>query len=248
MSFHTFGYSESLANVVDTNVQPIPDGILTIQNNQIIPQFDYELLYFAAIGAALNRARITSASIRQFSPILTYPWTQAALFPTDPNVADFRNNSPLLRGLEEFSFEATPGVAGPTIINGFAGITRSFIPAPAGPVFRMRGTGTTTLVAEAWTLVAMTWANFLPAGSYVCVGGFAISTTGLAFRFVFENQAERPGGLAGASNDNRVWLPQLNGGLGSWGQFNSNRMPNVEMVASAADTAEEVFLDFVRIG
>jgi len=94
----------------------------------------------------------------------------------------------------------------------------------------------------------VTWQDTLPAGIYAVVGLEFIGVTALAARIIFEDQVMRPGcvgsGLIASAPD-----PMFqNGGLGIWGRFNSNRMPNLEGLCNAADTAQTVFLYFVRLG
>jgi hypothetical protein len=82
----------------------------------------------------------------------------------------------------------------------------------------------------------------------MCVGLQYIGVTALAARLVFEDQWERPGCIGAGLGTSQQHPMFSKGGLGNWGRFNANRMPSVEFLANAADTAEEVYLDFIRTG
>jgi hypothetical protein len=120
---------------------------------------------------------------------------------------------------------------------------------PPGNVYTIRGTGVATLGATAWTNInPITWQNTLPNGLYAVVGGAFQSATCLAGRVIFENTPYRPGAVGQQLITD--WTNDIfrNGGLGVWGQFHNYAMPQVEFLASAADTAQTVFLDLVKIG
>jgi len=112
----------------------------------------------------------------------------------------------------------------------------------------MRGAGTTTAAAGVWTQCPITWQDTLPAGIYAVVGLEFVGVTALAARVIFEDQVPRPGCVGSgllATGSNDIFL---GGRLGIWGRFNSNRMPNIEILCNAADTAQTVFLYFSRLG
>jgi hypothetical protein len=68
-----------------------------------------------------------------------------------------------------------------------------------------------------------------------------------AARLIFEEQTWRPGCVGGA-NDTIIQDEMFrNGGLGTWGTFTGNRMPNIEVLCGVADTAFTFYMDFVRL-
>lgn len=246
---HTVGYFVSLGNTADTDLAAVADGIETIQNSHILPRVDKSLVFAWAGGVTLIRSKITSPSIRQFSPIQIRP-IDASLTPTSRTpIADFRMNPPTLKALEEIQVQSTDSAAGPNNAFAILGLrTGAMIPPPAGQQITIRGTGTTTAVAAAWTQCAITWADSLPSGQYACVGLNAISVSGIAARLIFDQQSERPGTICSTTDAIIPWNGFMKGGLGVLGYFNSYAMPNIEFLCNAADNAQEVFLDFVRTG
>lgn len=247
--FHTVVYEGSIAATVDTDLAAQTDNIETIQNSHIVPQRD-KLLQYAYVGAVtLIRTKVTSPSIRQYSPIQLRPIDTAAAPSSRTPVCDFRTNPQLLKAFEEIQVQATDSAAGPNQCNAVLGLSEGPLqPAPNGPVWSMRGTGSTTVTANAWTGVPITWADSLAQGTYSVIGLNFLSTTAIAARLIFDQQVMRPGCVCGAADATIPHPMFLKGGLGLWGTFNAFRMPTIEVYCTAADTSQEVFLEFVRTG
>lgn len=248
MPFHTVAWRESIADIVAEDIAPVPDSLMLIQNGHFVPQTPRNILYAYYGAAGATRARFISPSFRQ----ITTPWIRPinlAIVPLDePNMADYSMNPLVLRALEEVQLEGYQTTGGAAVVVGVAGLAQGPIGvAPQGDIFSMRGTGATTLTAGAWSLATVTWQDTLPAGTYVCLGLEFIGATALAARLIFEEQWDRPGCLGQSLVSGNG--PQLfrKGRLGIWGRFNANRMPNIECLANAADTAQEFYLDLMKV-
>jgi hypothetical protein len=235
---------------VATDITPVTDGIMTVANGHFLPQKNYNLLYAYYGGAVALRARFITPNWRQLST----PWIRPinlAIVPLDePNFADYSNNPLVVRGLEEWQLEGYQGVGGGAAITvGVAGIAEGPItPAPMGDIIAMRGTGTTTVTAGAWSQCTITWQDTLPNGTYAVVGLEAIGATAIAGRLIFEDQVLRPGCVGNGLTSSNGGALFRQGNLGIWGRFNAYRIPSVEMLCNAADTAQEIFLHLVRVG
>ena len=246
---HTIAWRESVTGTAATDIEPVADELLSIQNGHFVPQVDQNLLFAYAGGAEINDARFISPSFRQITNPRIRPINLAIVPVDEPNMADYSENPLRIKGLEELQLEITHGNAGALVVVGVAGLSKVPVtPAPRGDIYTMRGTGTATAVAGAWTLIPITWADTLPTGTYACVGCEFVGATCIAGRLIFEEQWERSGGLGQSLVSGNG--PELfrKGRLGVWGRFNANRMPNVQMLCNAADTAQTVFLDLIRVG
>lgn len=245
---HTLAWRLSLADATETDVTPVTDSIFAIQNAHFLPQDDWfiQAAYFGA--ATPNRARFITPSMRQITTPFIRPVNTDIVPGNFPGVADYRNNPLRLKALEEIQLMGMQTTGGAAVVAGVAFISRTALaPMPQGDVYTMRGTGTTTVTAGAWSAVTVTWQDTLPQGVFAVVGAGFIGTTAIAGRLIFEDQVYRPGGLGTSAADLNVAPMFLKGGLGEWGRFNSNRMPNVEFLCNAADTAQEIYLDIIRI-
>lgn len=247
---HTVAWVASIADATaDVDVTPVPDTLVSVVNAHFMFQQDQQLLYATYSGLTVDRARLVTPTWRQVTSPWIRPMNGTIVAGSNPGVADYSANPLKLRGLEELQLLATQTTGGAAVVVGTAGFTKTGItPIPNGDIYTMRGVGATTLTAKAWSLATITWTDTLPNGLYACVGLEYFGTTALAARLVFEEQWERPGTL-GLGTDITIGSPLFRKGrLGVWGRFNANRMPSIECLANAADTAEEVYLDFIRIG
>lgn len=245
--FHTVAYQGTGVAATDVDMTPVTDGLMTIQNGHFLPQSDCKLLYAAGIGLTQTYMQIVTPTLRQICKHQIRPLENAAAPGALPAFARYERNPLTLKGLEEISVVMQNTAV--AVCKSVLGLSLTpMMPAPQGNIFTLRGTGTTTLTALGWTATAITWSDTLPTGNYVCVGLSAFSATCVAARLTFEGQWERPGCLGNAAVTAQEWPFFHNGLLGVWGNFHSYRMPSLEFLATAADTAETVFLDLIRVG
>ena len=248
MSFHVLGWTGNIADATATSLTPITDQIFAIQNGNFFPTRAYQLLWAAGVGTNLTLGRLITPFLRQVTTPYIRPLNNGADFPNLPGIADYRANPFTLRGLEEIQLDGTQDSGGTSRVWFFSALQEQPRPMPGGDIWTMRGTDTTTLVANSWTTLNVTWQDMLPAGTYEVVGLTATSASAKAVRIIFDDQILRPGSICTVDIDNQTSDIFRKGRLGGWGRFDSNRMPNFEMLADAGDTAEELYLDFVRVG
>lgn len=245
--FHCAAFTVNIGTTADTDVPAVVDDVLLIQNNHFVPQQDMQLLWAAAGSATISRARLNSPTLR----LITLPFIRPVYIGAVPgdtrNVADYRPNPFRVRGLEELSAQATSGVAMTERLNILIGLQDRFDPVPAGDIYTMRGTSTTTSTANAWTTLTTTWADNLPTGRYAIVGLSGFAATAVAFRLIVPGYAWRPGAICGDSAGDQINEMFLKGGLGVWGYFNSWAMPLVQTLNNAAVATHEYYLDLIRI-
>lgn len=245
---HLLVYTASIAQNVDVDVSALADSIFVIQNGHFLPQRDFNLIFAGAASANMNRARIISSSLRQYTTPYIRPVSSAAGWGFPQRVYDLFATPLLLRALEEIQVNAVQtGAAAEQVWIGL-GLETQRTPRPPGQIFTMRGTSTTAAAANTWTQIAVTWQDVLPAGLYALCGLEVSSANARFARAILEGQVWRPGSFSiqavGNGNHERFKL----GGLGEWGRFNSWAMPNIEVVCSAADASHDVYLDLVRVG
>lgn len=248
MPFHTLGWAESLAAVTDDSLTAVQDDIIPTINGLFTLPKDYWLIALMAMGATMDRAKIVQPSIRQVCDDFVRPVLGTLLPGDNAPVADYRDKPFPLRMNENLDVQVTTTGAGPAVTTaiGWIATGRGIVPAPNGNIYTMRGTGTTTAVAQVWTTCPITWANTLPRGRYSVIGMEAVGTTIKAARLIFPGQTERPGSPGLATNVIRTWDGCFRkGGMGEWGQFDNWNMPLVQVLCNAGDTAQTVWLDIV---
>lgn len=245
--YHLAAFSESIADTTLAQVGALQDQILTIANDRFLLQQNWELSFAYALSADLQRARINQPSLRSIALPWIRPITGSADTPDQPKVADYRKTPFSLRGQESLSVDAFQDSGGAQLVRVLAGLTMNQVPAPQRSPITIRGTGSTTVGADVWSDVAITWDDNLEGGYYQVIGGVGVSATGVAFRLIGQDAVYRPGGLVvGDASEETHPMFRL-GGLGSWLEFESDAMPNVQFLCDAADTAQEIYLDIVKI-
>jgi hypothetical protein len=246
--FHISANFVALANVADTDVPAVPDGIYQINNGHFIYPQNRQLL--AAYGSAVNITRLkqNSPKVRQVAPLNMYPLRVGLLPPNIPPICDYRSKPFVLNAQEEQVWLATDSAAGPNNCYVISWTTAQPVPAPIGDIYTLHGASTTAAVASTWTQAAIIWDTQLPAGTYAVIGGFYVATNAIAFSCTFDGQYDRPGGLGSASIGNNPWWGQVKGGLGLWGQFTTVTLPRISVLNDGVDAVHDIYLDVVRIG
>lgn len=121
-------------------------------------------------------------------------------------------------------------------------------PIPAGtPIYTVRATNGSTLVANTWTNGALTLGQALPAGNWGVVGMKAYSAGLQAARLVFANQGPRPGCIGSDAIDDPDYEMFRRGNLGLWGTFPHDTIPTVDFLSDSADTSQVVLLDLIKL-
>jgi hypothetical protein len=205
------------------------------------------VLMAMGLGATMTRSQLQTPTLLRMWPNEFVPINAAAL-PASPHKQLYHDMDPIpLAATEPLDalIQGTSGGSENDLV--VAELCDGPITPVTGDIRTIRATGTTTLVANAWTNVALTFANQLPAGTYACVGARARSTNMQAFRIFFVNQWARPGGIGVNAVGDITSLKQRMGYLGTWGQFTHVTPPTIDCLANAADTAETFELDLIKI-
>lgn len=245
--YHVAAYAANTFGVTDFDAPAITDGILTISNNHILPDRPYQLYGGWFSGANLTRVKIQTPHTRQIVPPVVLP-IQASLLPPDrPHFYDRRSNPLMLNQVEEIQVLMSIGGAANAYNWGILFFGTSIDPAPSGEIYTLHGTSTTAAVANAWTQVTVVWDQTLPAGTYVVVGTQVQSANGIAHRLIFRDQVWRPGFISVGAVTNITEPSYYYGGWGTLGKFNTFTLPNIEVLANAADAAHDVALNIVRV-
>lgn len=274
--FHLEMYSSSIPTGANTFGQVTffaSDAVLQQLNNgmQVSAQLPY-LMAVAGVSVNLVDVRMQSPSQLPFPYINLNPNNRGTAFGNPPRVWDFSQAPIPLKMTEELDCFATQNAAGAQTVYIaclFSDGLRTPLPVPMNPagivnspltpgrVFTVHGTASATLTAGNWTQITPTLDQALPAGQYALVGARAFSATALFFRMYPQLSPQwRPGGIAVQAYDqidppNQRQFPETATAAGDWGTwltFYQNTVPKVEFFSTAADVAEEVWLDLVWLG
>jgi hypothetical protein len=235
----------------------VADQVLTVVGDDIrIPELDNLVFIAFGIGSGgTPGGRLTSPTLRKrvlpvFEP--TNGGADAGAEPdSPPAVHDLRRSPMKLTRNEQLNAQARSNTTIAEEQWAVVGFATGKLDPLEGDMFTVRFTGTTTLVAGAWTNGAIVLDEDLEPGVYQVVGMRARSTGLIAARLVFPGTGAggwRPGCL-GVDDENDLEHEMFRyGGLGVWGQFNEQSPPTVDYLALSADTAETGFLDLIKAG
>lgn len=194
MSHHVIAFSESQDSAVLVPVAALADPSVTVAGDFIqIPNFAPYLVGVIGIGANTTRARLVSPSLRRISNPEIRPVNVGAE-PLSPPAGVFYPLAPIaLEQGEQISAEAAEDAVGAAQSTVLAFLSDGVLQPVTGEIFSVRVTCAATLVGYAWTNGALTFDQILPVGTYQIVGARFESAGLLAFRFVFQGAAHRPG-------------------------------------------------------
>lgn len=248
-AYHLAAYTASNgAGVTNADTPALTDsGVLFIINNHFLFQVPMALLAAYASGAAMSRARLDSGNIRYYGNPYIRPFNPSLLPGTNPNIMALWDNPFILPAREEVAAQLSNTAGAPEReylamwlmptndpVNGYK-------PAPPGPFWCIRFTGTTPVVANAWSIEPYVLETALPSGTYWMIDQDCQSANGILSRMFFDTQFWRPGTLMFNAIGNRdidIWRPGILGTMNVQ-PFVNDRLPALEILANAADAAFE---------
>lgn len=247
--YHMAAFTVLIGQTADTDVPAVVDDILTIQNSHFVLRQPTQLLLAAVMSVTLSRAKIASPSMRQLASPFIRPVILAVTPPSNPNLWLLDHNPFVIPAFEEVQLQATSALgAGTERLTGLIVLAPQIMPCPVGNQVPLRITSTTAAVANAWTTLTLTFADTLPSGIYAACLSEHSSTTGIAHRWIFSGQEERPGLPSYVLKTDRHPYAISKGQLGVMGRFRSNDLPRLQVLCNAADASHEVYLHVIRVG
>lgn len=246
--FHLSAYTANLVTATPTDVTPVPDGIMLIQNGHFVPQQPMRVDWMAGMGTASLTAQLVTPSLRLIGTPYIRPPIPALVPGTIPAIQDFSSNQVQLAALEEVEILANQASGGSIQSTFLVAFDPGAIgPVPSGPIYCFQGTSVTAAVANTWTQLAMTWQQSLPVGQYAMIGAEYIATNAQAARFTFQGQNLRPGCLGASLNSNKPVQAMIDGSFGVWGTFANYAMPIVQVLNNGTDAVHTVYVYLIRI-
>jgi len=247
MPFTLVAFAETQAAGTLVNVAGLADPHVRVAADDIyVPDpLPFLAAYHALVDTLVTQARIESPTLRRLANIDVIPLDLGTEPGTPPLFVSIISNPKALEGSEGLNFKATCGQAFTARL--LAWLSDGPLAPVTGEIFTVKATGTTTLVASAWTNGAITFEQALPRGRYQVVGMRAKSAGLVAARLVFSGYAWRPGCI-GCDAYNDIERIEFRGGrMGVWGEFDHDLPPTVDYLSISADTAEEIWLDLIKI-
>lgn len=245
MPFTIVAFSESQDSAVLVPIAAVPDTHVRVVGDNIFVPALPNLAGYHFMGANFTLGQVASPSLRVQSLIDVQPADLADEPASPPAVHDlFGSPVPLVAG-EALSTLMAEDAAGASRVTALIWFSDAAISPVTGKIQTIRATGTTTLTAEAWTPVPLTFDQTLPVGSYNVVGARFLSAGARAGRLIVPGYSWRPGapGVDGAGDLDGSRFRY--GAAGVWCTFTPDNPPQAEFLSLSADTSEIVFLDLI---
>lgn len=247
--FSLLAYDSSIAagavlvdckSIVDQSATQSGDGYTTAAPlDKIVMAYGF--------GTNLTRVQLQSPTLQLIGDHDVHPLDNAAAGAGGvPNLVQFIDSPRQLKDTETLIAQVIQSNAGAQQEIVGVWVADGPLKPVQGEIFTIRFTGTTTLTANAWSSVTPTLSQNLLAGKYQIVGARLQGATAVLFRWIVQGYAPRPGGVAVTTDTARDPAGQRYGGWGVWAEFQSNLIPNVEVLATAADTAQTGFIDLIK--
>lgn len=240
-----FSKSVAINTTLDT-LTPIPDQVVTINNNAIVPFTDRRLLAGYVGGVGLTQALLSSPTLLQNGRPAIYPIDSGAIGGNLPATYRPMQRGLMLPGREQTSLLASHAGAGSDTITGVLFHTPIFRPAPQVDYKTIPATATGALGNGAWSLLTFALTAGLARGRYTCVGMAVEGTNCLAARLVFPEQKERPGCLCTVDATLYEWDDYRYGNMGVFGDFDNDNLPQIEIFGvGVLSGTVNIYLDIV---
>lgn len=247
-NFHICAYRGSVgAGLSNVDIAAVQDGQLTISNSHFVLPKPAVLMWAFGFGTNMSRMRLNTPKMRYVGLPSLVPINIGTTVPSPYNLVDFLEKNVMLDMIDEVAVEASQTDAGAQTMNAILALQFARKEIPAQPTFRIRASAAITCVAGTWVNGSMTLDQTIPRGTYAICRMAAIGTNLIAARLLFAGAGFRPGVIA-RNSVGAVPHPLMDGdSMGVFGTFDSINLPTLDAFSNGACTAQEIFLDLVRL-
>lgn len=248
--FHLAAFRGSVGiGGVNVAIAGVGDNILTRSAaNAFLAPKGSRIRFATAGGVGATRARINTPILRAVGLPYIAPIGTGVTAQSPPNIADYGEFGPAPAEADEISVESSQNDAAAQIQWALVGLKLGRKEPQPGMKYRVRGTSAIAGVVGSWASGAITLDQTLPSGIYQIQGMDAWGTNLLGARLIFSGGGWRPGVLSRNTVSSVPSSLFTRESLGVFGEFDSVALPQLEIFVEAANAAQEVYLDLVRIG
>ena len=237
--FTLVGFQKSMTAVADVAqaLTAIADQHITVNGNDVyVPALNKLIAEYAARTNTCYGAQLQSPSLRR-QALLDLPIIQQGIQPSGNESFQPHYQSPITLDINE-QLEAWLTDSGTSAIVStvLAWLADDSLKPVNGAMISIGFQATITAIIGSWVNGALTFNQKLPVGKYQIVGASCktASGAGIAFRFVIPGYQWRPGALCENNLGAKPYVEQLYGGMGVWGEFDTNTPPTLDILNSAA--------------
>lgn len=247
--WHTCAYVQSKTGpLTASTLSALTDNVFRIgSSNGFVLQEDMMLLKAVVCPNNTTQAQLSSPKFAQFGPILLSPIQAAAKVANGLLVAQWPYRPPTFRNQEEVVCQVSVGgttAAEEYVVTSFS---NGIDAIPPGEELTIGITSTTTVTANAWSLLTYTFNQTLPEGRYALLSSELFSSNGIAHRWTFWGQFYRPGFPSVIASTDQQWPGVYDFRMGLAGQFSNVTPPNLEALCSSADNSFTGWIRCIKV-
>lgn len=253
LNLHLVAFTGSVGNTADTQLNALTDSVLSITNNDFLMQKDSRILMGWAGGATLTDARYNAPSMANYGDVYNHPVQHAATPTSNPPVWWTDYQPVKVKQNEELKVKINDGISGTgvervTLLALLCQENDTPDPIPDGPIYTFRFTSTTTVVANTWSQLALTFTTTPPPGVYAVLDVHLTSANGQGYRLIFPPRIWRPGGLMNINQYDNRWNAERPFLFGPIGYFKVPVYPLIEVLCNSTDSSFTGFMTVKRMG
>ncbi len=244
MAKHLVAFHHATPTTAHYPLPPIPDDCLTTSGNDLTVPTLNQIVAHVCCGATPLTARLSSPSLRRvfLEEIIKIISTETFVGAKDYMV-DLKENPLILDIAEKLNALLQATTDGRFLV----WLSDAPIVPETGEIHTIKGTLAGTIVADLWQVVTLALSQTLPAGRYRIVGMSAYGGQLLAARLIVTGEAWRMGVPCSAAVTDADVPMFRKGRFGSFGEFEFDQPPKVEVISKTTAGAGVIALDLIQI-
>jgi len=246
--FHLCAFSQSIAAAGLQEIDGVNDPIMAVHGKNIqVPDFAPYLLGAYNFGTNYDGVQLRSPSLRRLAYYEVLPTRLSDLYESGDYIV-LNQESPISLDVgEQLSayVERTNAIPAQNTVMVF--LSDGEIKPVVADYVSVRATANVVTSAYQWHNAQLNFETTLPVGSYGVLGAGFWGQGLVAYRFIFQDQQSRPGGLGMQGYTDPKFHYFSGGRLGVWGKFHSSTPPTVDFLSSTVEDVLRGYVDLVRI-
>lgn len=244
-------YSSSIASgTALLQVNAVTSNIYPTTNNGFLVQGLNKISSVTVVGSGAIRGQLQSASLRVQPFVDCIPVNRSTGTESPIRFTDFSQAPLQVKSNEELDFFGAQNSGGSVYLNAIVQFCDGPIrPATSTGAITVHATASSTLTAHAWSAVTFALDTSLDPGTYSIIGMRVYSATGIVARIIPNSgsQTYRSGVPCVQAYDTTDFKYARYGAGGQLATFATTALPQIEIYATSADTAEELWFDLVQV-
>jgi len=246
--FHVCAFSQNMNTAGLQQIDGINDPVMAVHGKNIqVPDYASYLMGAYSFGLEFRSVQLRSPSLRRLAYYEVLPVYMADLYDNDDMIV-LNPEAPVgLEVGEQLSAYITRNSAIQTQNTVLVFLSDGEIKPVTASYISVRATANVVTTAFQWCNAQLNFDTTLPVGVYGVLGAGFWGQGLIGYRFVFQDQQARPGGVGMGGSVSPKFHYFTGGRLGVWGKFHSSTPPTVDFLSSTVEDVLQGYVDLVRL-